>query len=1081
MQARKNWQHVWWCGLVSLRELIARKIDATVSRAGTWFVLLLLSTQALPTLADTTTALPGATVGVAYSAGFTISCGGCYEIDFSYSNWDNGLSLTSGSGLYDFIVSGTPTQTGTSTLTTQFYDSSSNLVGTAYWTITTVAATPTMVALSASSSSITYGSSETFTATLSGTYASSGTVTFKDGATTLGTASISSYTATYTTSALTVGSHSITAVFSGDATTSSTVPVTVSAATPTVTLSASPNSTIYGSTVNLTSTLTGNGPITGTVVFKDGSTTLGSGTVSSGAVTFSTAALSPGMHTLTAVYGGDGNNNSVTTSSVAVTIAQATPTVTLVSSTTSASFGSMVTFTVNVTGSATGTVTFKDGSTTLGSGTISGGTATFVAASLAVGSHSVAAVYDGDINFRAVASSTTSVTITPIASGLTLGASAASLSYGAPLTLTASISGAASPSGTVTFLDGSTTLGSAGVSGTTATLNLSTLSVGTHILSAVYSGDTNNGGSTSTTVSVLVVQSAPTIALVASATAVSANTSVTFTASLTGGSSPTGTVTFKDGSITLGSSALSGSNAIYSTSTLSVGSHTITAMYAGDTYNSATTSGLLTVTVASITPAIASLSPSSGSPLGGTSVVITGTNLTTASEVRFGGSPAKITAVGINSVTVTTPAHAAGAVDVVITTSHGAYTGGSAFTYSTLPNPTTKASVTAVVTAQTQAALRFASVQLNNFSQRLQNLHNDGLAQSSFGLGFNAATTENNAGNGRADGEPVNTAGVALSAWRSGLRQTAWPQRENAKQDKSTQASNLPDLPQSETTSQRQAFSWWVGGSMDVGQQNSNGVSSGFNVTTDGVSFGGDFRLSQELTLGLGAGFSRSRYRAGDSSVRSDAQAYMLVAYSSFRPSKQVYIDAVLGYGMMSFDQSRYDTDSLAYASGSRGGQQVFSSLAAGYEWNGDGWQLSPYAQLELNRTRLDGYTESSTGAGALTYYGQAVHNDTVSFGVRGQLQYQLLGGTFIPQAGIAYQHSLQGTGQAAITYADSTLGNTVYYLSDTVQDSSQWLLTLGGKWLFKNNVSISLLYSHSAANSLTTTQSIVFNVNGRF
>ena len=63
-------------------------------------------------------------------------------------------------------------------------------------------------------------------------------------------------------------------------------------------------------------------------------------------------------------------------------------------------FGQSVTFTATVTGSgATGSVTFKDGTTTLGTGPLSSGTATFLTSSLTIGSHPITAVYGGDTTF----------------------------------------------------------------------------------------------------------------------------------------------------------------------------------------------------------------------------------------------------------------------------------------------------------------------------------------------------------------------------------------------------------------------------------------------------------------------------------------------------------------------------------------------------------------------------------------------------------------------------------------------------------------------------------------------------------
>jgi len=85
------------------------------------------------------------------------------------------------------------------------------------------------------------------------------------------------------------------------------------------------------------------------------------------------------------------------------------------------------------------------------------------------------------------------------------------------------------------------------------------------------------------------------------------------------------------------------------------------------------------------TPTIASVSPTSGSTLGGTVVTITGTNLTGASAVTFGGAAAaSFTVDSTTQVTATTPAHAAGAVNVVVTTPGGAATRTGGFTYVSL-------------------------------------------------------------------------------------------------------------------------------------------------------------------------------------------------------------------------------------------------------------------------------------------------------------------------------------------------------------------------------------------------------------
>ena len=81
-------------------------------------------------------------------------------------------------------------------------------------------------------------------------------------------------------------------------------------------------------------------------------------------------------------------------------------------------------------------------------------------------------------------------------------------------------------------------------------------------------------------------------------------------------------------------------------------------------------------------PTVTSISPTTGTTVGGTSVTITGTNLTGATAVTIGGVAATgLTVVNATTITATTPAHAAGAVDVAVTTPGGTGTGTGLYTY----------------------------------------------------------------------------------------------------------------------------------------------------------------------------------------------------------------------------------------------------------------------------------------------------------------------------------------------------------------------------------------------------------------
>ncbi len=518
-----------------------------------------------------------------------------------------------------------------------------------------LAKTNTTTTLTSSANPSTYASSVTFTATVSPS-AATGTVTFKDGSTTLGTGTLSSGKATYITSALAAGSHSITASYGGNSTyngsTSSALTQTVNKATSSTTVTSSLNPSGFGTSVTFTATVTPSAA-TGTVTFKDGSTTLGTGTLSGGKATYSTSTLSVASHSITASYGGDSNDNTSTSTTLTQTVNKATSTTTVTSSLNPSSFGTSVTFTATVTPSAaTGTVTFKDGSTTLGTGTLSGGKATYSTSTLSVASHSITASYGGDSNDNTSTSTTLTQTVNKATSTTTVTSSLNPSGFGISVTFTATVTPSAA-TGTVTFKDGSTALGTGTLSGGKATYSTSTLSIASHSITASYGGDSNDNSSTSSTLTQKVEQ-ASSLALVASANPSPSGSLVTFTATVSP-SAATGTVTFYDSSTALGTGTLSGGIATYGTSSLAVGSHSITAVYGGNsTYAGSTSSTLtesvLTVTSIAVTPASISLSVGATLQLVATATYSDGTQGAVTSSVTWSSSDltiATVTSAGV--------------------------------------------------------------------------------------------------------------------------------------------------------------------------------------------------------------------------------------------------------------------------------------------------------------------------------------------------------------------------------------------------------------------------------------------------
>jgi hypothetical protein len=238
--------------------------------------------------------------------------------------------------------------------------------------------------------------------------------------------------------------------------------------------------------------------------------------------TYTTSSLPLGSHSLSAVYSGDKNFLTSTSSLLQQSVGKYGTTTTLVSSAPSSVFRQSIVLTATVrtiapgVGTPTGTVTFKYNGSPLGTGTlgvVNGQVvATLTTASIGVGIYSLTAVYNGDPVFNISISSTVTQVVAKGGTTTTLAASSTSPSLGELVTLTATIA-AISPSagtetGTVTFMDGTTVLGTGMLSVVkgkiVATYSTSSLSLGAHSLTAVYNGDNNFATSTSSAITVTV-------------------------------------------------------------------------------------------------------------------------------------------------------------------------------------------------------------------------------------------------------------------------------------------------------------------------------------------------------------------------------------------------------------------------------------------------------------------------------------------------------------------------------------------------------------------------------------------------
>ncbi len=558
-----------------------------------------------------------------------------------------------------------------------------------------------------------------------------------------------------------------------------------------------------------------------------------------------------------------------------------------------------------------------------------------------------------------------------------------------PITL--SLSG-----GTATSVAVSTapTHGSTSVSGTSISYTPTAGYTGSD--SFQYTATNVGGTSAPATVTITVNKGAPTITVSSSNASPALGAAVTLTATLSGGVSPTGSVTFKDGATTLATVALSGGSASTTVSSLTLGAHSITAAYAGDANNLAVTSSATTVTVSSRPD------PSTDPTVRGivTSQVTTATRF---AQTQIDNTTRRLEEIHDED-------------DGLDDGTGGSGPGGSG-------------------TGTSSSAGSGAS------GGRVAAARGNGTATADLGGRASSGGTLRMAAS---DPRPVIDADGTVLAFapEDGRDRAAMNDAGRAIQ-KITQAfavmQKKADLP----------FRLWTAGSIDFGRLKIDG-SYDNHFTTAGLTVGIDGRVMDGLKVGLALGYGQDRTTFGSDGSRSDATAWTATLYGSWKLAPKAFLDVTGGYGTLRFDTRRWSTAGSVMLDGRRDGHEIFGSVGLTFAEKWGALKLSSYGRVDVVKVFLDAYSETGSAVWALAY--DRLETTTVSgvAGLRANYTIPVEWGTVTPGVRLEYRHAFEGGFTQRLGYAD--LGGAGYAITGTpaVRDSltggvSLRMMTLDG------------------------------------
>ncbi len=668
----------------------------------------------------------GQTITVSYAVAVTAPGAGTPTGNVTVSDGTDGCTGTVAAGTCSFAA----TTAGAKNISASYVGDANFTGSTSANAAHTVNAASTTTTITAdtpdpSTAGVAYTVNFTVAAVAPGAGTPTGTVSVSDGTgASCGPATLTAGAGTCQLTSTTVGAKTLVATYTPANTsflagTSVGEPHTVNASGSTVVINSdTPDPSVVGQGYTVTVTVSGGATTpTGTVTVSDGGQSCPAPiTLAAGTGSCILTSTSVGAKTLTATYSGDATHTTgggTTTH----TVNQAATTTSISSDNPDPSVVGqpiVVNYAVAVTapgaGTPTGNVTVSDGAASC-VGTVATGTCSFAATS--AGAKNIVATYVGDANFitsasanaaHAVNAASTTTTIT----GDTPDPSTAGAAYTVNFTAAAVAPGAGTPTGTVSVSDGAG--GSCGpitLSGGAGSCPLTSITSGAKTLTATYT-PANTSFLTSTSIgephgvnaagsTVTITSDTPDPSVVGQGYTVSVTVS--------GGTTPTGTVTVSDGGVSCpGPITLSGGTGSCVLTSTSVGTKTLTATYSGDASNSGGSgTAAHTVNQAATTTSISSDNPDP-SVVGQTIIV----NYAVAVTAPGVGTPTGN--VNVSDGTAGCTGTAAAGTCSFAATSAGAkniaatYVGDANFSTSTSPNAAhtvNAASTTTTITADT--------------------------------------------------------------------------------------------------------------------------------------------------------------------------------------------------------------------------------------------------------------------------------------------------------------------------------------------------------------------------------------------
>lgn len=360
--------------------------------------------------------------------------------------------------------------------------------------------------------------------------------------------------------------------------------------------------------------------------------------------------------------------------------------------------------------------------------------------------------------------------------------------------------------------------------------------------------------------------------------------------------------------------------------------------------------------------------------------------------------------------------------------------------------PTDSSTIIGQISGQFFTTQRFTSQQINNINEHFLSLHQRFKVEN-IQVGVNA-------------GDPIsNTLSSLLYNVIAQNTSSPSPASFDAS-DSLLLADNSEILPPTHSTGtlfSNPLMNVWIAGNLDYGsiqRQNKNNKFS-----SQGITVGLDYLATNTFILGgaIGYGFDKTKIDIFGSQTKSHQVTLSL--YSSYQPTSNWYIDGLIGYGDVSFDNDRWSNTDSQMLSGSRDGNVVFASVGINSLIYTNDITFQPYFRVNASSTSLDSYSDTGASIYGLNYDKSKENSETLSTGLNVFYDIQIKSATLTPSLNVSYSRNFSDNFSQNMMFSDPSATGLSYNARSESAPEDMGTLGLGLKYKASQGVVINLEY----------------------